>query len=597
MIGRVAGWAALWRRRVAMAATAAAALAVAPARADDGPTAARWIGPEAVVYLEVPRPADLYDALATGPLGAVVGDQPAYQKALDAPQARQARAAVDFVANLLGTTPDRGLRNLAGGGIVFAIEEAQPPRAILVVTPTDPEFLKTAHAKLIEMARKDAVEKGKPDPIKQADHRGVTGYSLSDQEAHAIVDGRLIVANGGDALKAVIDRTLDPSSKSIVDDELWQSRRKDLAADGAAAWAVAKLDRLRVLDPKRFGRGDAQPDAGATFLFGPWIAAIQTAPWAAAVLRHDGDRLAAEFVLPTPEKGFDEPLLAFIPPAGAGAPAPIRVPGGLATINLWRDAAAIWEKRAELFPPEAQAGFAQLDGFAGTFFAGRDFASVLDSLGTSWRLVAAAQDPSALDPRPDLALPAFALVIDLKPDDPELPQRLKVAFQSFIGVVNLGAAETKAPPLELGSETVGGVTIATSKFMRAPSAEGEPVHLRHNFSPSAMQVGDRFVFSSSIGLARDLVAALTAAPASGGLPANATLLAEADGRGLAGLVAVNRERLALQNMVEQGNDRASAEAEIDALAALLRALGQAELTVEDRPESVRARLGFTLGRP
>ena len=71
---------------------------------------------------------------------------------------------------------------------------------------------------------------------------------------------------------------------------------------------------------------------------------------------------------------------------------------------------------------------------------------------------------------------------------------------------------------------------------RPTTADEEPVHQRHNFSPSAAQVGDHFVLSSSVGLARDLIKALKAP----GKPGDATLAAEADGAALAGLVERNR---------------------------------------------------------
>ena len=169
---------------------------------------------------------------------------------------------------------------------------------------------------------------------------------------------------------------------------------------------------------------------------------------------------------------------------------------------------AIWEVRNDLFPPQVVQGLAQLDTFAGQYFGGRDFGSgVLGAIGADWRIVVAEQDYSQIKPVPDLKLPAFALVIDLKPDDDDFAQRLKVAFQSFIGLANLGAAQSKAPPLELGSETVDGVTIATSHFMVPKAAPGskEPVHQRQNFSPSAAQVDSHFILSSSLGLTKDLI--------------------------------------------------------------------------------------------
>lgn len=288
-------------------------------------------------------------------------------------------------------------------------------------------------------------------------------------------------------------------------------------------------------------------------------------------------------------------------------------PGTVASLSLWRDLATVWESRSDLLPPEDVQNLAKLDAFAGQFFGGRDFGTgVLGALGTDWRLVAALQDYTGMSPVPDVKLPAFALVMDLNPDDEEFAERLKVAFQSFIGLANLGSAQTKAPPLELGSETFDGVTIATSHFMRPrpvevapgkdkgdgkakatdPGATKESVHYRHNFSPSAAQVGRHFIISSSVGLARDLITALK----SPGKPGGATLVTGADGAALARLVDLNRGRLVMQNMLEKGHDKQQAEGGVDNLAALLRYLGRGRLSVHDAAGATRVGLEFTLGK-
>ena len=239
-------------------------------------------------------------------------------------------------------------------------------------------------------------------------------------------------------------------------------------------------------------------------------------------------------------------------------------------------------------------GLAKLDGVAGQFFGGSDFGTgVLGALADDWRLVVALQDYSAMKPVPDVKLPAFALIVDLKPDDDDFAQRLKVAFQSFIGLANLGAAQSKSPPLELVSETVEGVTIATSRYMLpkvAPDPK-EPVHQRHNFSPSAAQVEDHFILSSSLGLARDLVRALKAARR----PEEPTLLTDADGRELARLVELNKPRLVMQNMLEKGHDKAQAESEIGVLIQLLRYLGRGRLWSRTARRTCELGLNFAHG--
>src|SRR5262249_9953011 len=155
--------------------------------------------------------------------------------------------------------------------------------------------------------------------------------------------------------------------------------------------------------------------------------------------------------------------------------------------------------------------------------------------------------------------------------------------------------QQKAPPLELGSETCDGVTIATARYMPPKDGykPGEPIHQRHNYSPSAFQVGDRFVISSSVSLARDLVAALKPPTSQG----DSTLIAEAEGAELARLLDQNRERLVSQNMLTKGNDRPKAEQEVALLPKLVRYLGRGSLSARDTDQGVRLHVDFALGNP
>ncbi|WP_152049845.1 hypothetical protein [Tautonia marina] len=564
------------------------------ARDDHDTSGAAFLPPNPLVYLEVPQPERLFDRITSDRVQAFLGTIPGYADALDNPQLNELRQVATFVAGQLGTTWEEGLRTLIGGGVVLGIEEADPPRLVLVVTPSDAAFLEKAHSTLVSLAREDAKGKGAPDPIAEFDHRGMTGYSLSNEEAHAIVDGRLILSNSRSGLQAILDRHLDDQDR-LTDSPAFADSRPE---PDPLAWAFARVDRLRELDPDRFS-GD-EPDAGAMLLFGAWIDLIRQTPFASATLDWTDDLLALNLTLDTPEDGRSEAMARFLPPQGAGAPAPLKVDGLLATINLWRDQSALWEVREELLPPEALQNLAQLDSFAGTFFGGREFGdSVLEPLGHHWQLVAAVQDYEAMDPLPELKLPAFALVVELDPDRPEFAQRLRVAFQSFLGLVNLGASETGAPPLMLGSETYKNQSISLATFMPPPPAadddQAEPaeVHYRHNFSPSIAELNGRFILSSSVGLTRSLIDAIQAEPDPETI--DATLLMTADGPALADLVQVNRERLILQNMLERGNDRSTAERDVTVLAALLRYLGQGEMRLVDTPEHSSLSLQFQLG--
>jgi hypothetical protein len=562
----------------------------AQARPDE-PAAARWIPADAAIYAEIVAPETLLDRANSKTFQSVVAALPGYAKAEKDGKLKQFHDVLAFVANALETTPDKGIRDLTGGGIVLAVEGEN--KLYLIVTPKEPAFLDRAHAKLVELARADATKKGTPDPISESELRGVKTFSVNAAEAHAIVDGRLIIASGRDMLKTVIDRIKDkPGGASLADNADWKANRAALDKE-AVAWSFVRLDRLRELDPKKFASKDPV-NPGLIILFGPWVEAAQKSPWTALSVRWTEDQLGAALTVPPPPGGgYSKAVSRYLPGKGEGAPALVAPRGTILSLGLWRDLSAIWEIRTDLFPPEVLQGFAQLDTFAGQFFGGRDFGTgVLGSLSHNWRLVVARQEEKDLDAIPDLKLPAFALVVDLKPDDEEFSQRLKAAFQTFIGLANVGAAQNQAPPLMLGSETVDGVTIATSRYSPPKNPKkDEPISQRFNFSPSSAQVGNTFILGSSVGVTRELVRAVK----NPGKASDATLNVEARGDELAKLIDENRERLITQNMLEKGNDRAKAEEAIGLLSRLVKYLGQGSLQVRDHGDGLKVNLDFALG--
>jgi hypothetical protein len=558
------------------------------------PKAAAWIADDAIAYLEVVSPSTLLDRITDPRIKTVLETSPDYNKAINSAQLKEFYGVVQFVAGQLDTTWEKGVGELTGGGAVLAVEgRKSPERIVAIISPKDSAFLERAHAKLLELARNDAKEKGKPDPVTEKEYDGIKAYSLAPTEAHAIVEGCLVVTNGGETLKTIIDRAKGGKVTSITANDQWQARRKAAGPD-ALAFAFVRLDRLREIDPKKFGGGDGPPNAGATFLFGPWFEALRTADWISASISWTDGKLAAEVGVAQPKAGYSKAMARYLPSKGAGAPTLLNLPGTIASVSLWRDFSSIWEMRSEIFPPEAQQGLAQLDTTAGTFFGGRDFGTgVLGAISSDWRLVIARQDVTKLDPVPDVKLPAFALLIDIKPDDKEFATRLMSAFQTFIGLANLGAAQSKAPPLMLGSENLDGVTISTSKFVvskDAAPAPKQPIDQRFNFSPSAAMVENHFIISSSLGLARELVKVAK----SPSRPGDATLLAEVNGDDLAQLIDQNRQRLVMNSMLTKGNDKAKSEAEINSLTALARYLNHGRLSVADTDGGVRLLLNFDL---
>jgi hypothetical protein len=102
------------------------------------------------------------------------------------------------------------------------------------------------------------------------------------------------------------------------------------------------------------------------------------------------------------------------------------------------------------------------------------------------------------------------------------------------------------------------------------------------------------IFSSSVGLARDLIKELKAK--SAGADASETAVLEADGPELARLLEINRTRLAMQLMLGRGETKEKAESQVELGLALLRYLGRGRLVIRDDPGATRVQLNIKFAK-
>ena len=574
--------------------------------------AARSIAADAVACVEIPRPDRLIDHGTDAQFQAYLKLLPQYQRLLKTRKFGELRGVVNLIATQLDTTWDQGLRDLTGGGITAALEAdpGQEPRVYLLITPRNKELPERANQVLLKLARQDAKDKGKPEPVKTSDHRGVVVHALGDDKgvAYGLVAGKLAVSNSVKNLERLIDRIVALPARSgepavsgkapfasLAERAEWKILKEKQDAD-SLAWGFADMDRLRQLDPKRYGSSN-KPDTGLIVLFGSWLQAIQTAPWLTASIRWSNTELGAAIDLPVPKAGRAPAYKGYVPGSGKGAAPLIQPPGTIASLSLWRDMETFWESRADLFPPETVQGFAQFDSVAGQFFGARESgADVLGQFDPHWRLVVAQQDYAALKPQPDVKYPAVAIVAQLDSAESDFGERFRVAFQAIIGISNVDGNQNKAAVLELGSEEVEGVKLATVRYMipRHSASASQAPSPRYNFTPATAQVGKYLIFSSSIGLARDLIKELKSKP--GGAALSETAVLEADGPELARLLEMNRSRLAMQLMLGRGETKEKAEGQLELGLAFLRSLGHGRLVIRDDPGVTRIQLKFELAR-
>ena len=257
--------------------------------------AARSIAADAIVCLEIQRPDRVIDRFIDPRFQDYLKLFPQYKKLLGDPKLGELRKVVDVIAGQLDTTWDQALRALTGGGILAALEAdpGKEPRLYLLITPRDNDLLERANQVLLKLARQDAKDKGKPEPVKTSEHRGVIVHALGGETkvAYGLVAGRLAISNSVKNLERLIDRSPLLASQaggaadkakgplaSLADQADWKAIKAKQDSD-SLAWGIAHLDRLRQLDPKRFTLPD-KPNNGVTFLFGSWYQALKRAPCA-----------------------------------------------------------------------------------------------------------------------------------------------------------------------------------------------------------------------------------------------------------------------------------------------------------------------------
>ncbi len=616
--GRRGVWPGVHLTCVGLIVSAFLGLSAASARGEGNPGksgGAAEAGRDPIVLVEFPKPELLIDRLTDPSTQNYLGAFPQYRRFLEGDQFKQIQAVANLFATQLGTTWEQGLRDLTGGGIIAALDAnpGRDPRISLLITPKNTDLLKRIHQMFQKMARQDAVAKGQPDPVRTTSYHGLDVYTLGGEKgpAYAIIMGKLLVSNSSENIERLIDehdRTraagqpgdgprIKPALTRVADQPEWKALRERQGPD-VVAWGHVDLDGLKKLDPAKFTIPE-KGDTGLVLLFGSWFDMLRKAPSIRASIRWSASELGATLELPVSKEGRPEMVKGYIPADGHGTAPLLRPPGTIASLSLWRDWATLWESRAELFTPEAVQGFAQLDTVAGQFVGGREFGpDVLGGFNSHWRVVVADQDFRNMKPEPDPKIPAFALVAELNGSDEEFASRLKIAFQSIVAISNVEAAQKKASVLELGSENVEGITIATTRFLvpRTSTPANEQSLQRYNYSPAAGQVGKFFIISSSTGLARALVKELKAAGGGkGALPEEkSTVLIEAEGPQLAHLLEHNRNRMVMQAMLKQGVTKDKAEQQVDLNLSALKYIRHGRLVVRDEPDATRFQLKLDL---
>lgn len=559
---------------------------------------------EVPLYLTIREPGKLFAKEFRNPVFLnALKNIPTVGPQLENPQLDQVKAVLGALAATEDISWLEMVQEIFAGPAELAI--AGPNKLALSVRPKDPARLERLHAKLLEFAEGDANQKGNPSPVNRFEHAGQKCFSLAPTEFHTILDGCFLLTGSERSLKDAIDafRGQKKTDQPLAVDAGYMAAFEAAKPDTREAWAFVNLEKLRTMNGGLYVPEEYNPLMA--LLFGGWVEAYNKADWTGMALSWKDAKPSLEATMPVSGETAAGPIrTAFTPPDGTYAERPLTVPNQIGTLSLWRDLGKVWNVRDKVVAGPAQQGLDGLDNGIGQFFGGRDFETgVLGALKPDWRLVVAEQNLASLNPKPDLVLPSFAVCVGYDTKDEDFRQRWVIAFQSFVGVLNVVGAQEKAPAMVQNQEQYKGASIFSAAFLPPAKATdvkqdadkpAEGVHIRHNFRPTLAIAGDKIVVSSTVEMARAVVDSLTTAPVSDTPPDSAFL--EIDGQKLGKIVETNKERLVMQNMVEKGNGRKAAETEIGALEALVRGLNHATATASDTRDRFTLKLSFDLNQ-
>ena len=556
------------------------------------PPAIRWIPQDAVISLELSEPKALLELLAGEKATAAITALPLYQKQVSKPQFQEFLNMVNFMETALDTDWRTGLAKLTGGGITFAV--CPDETVLLIIDAEDEQMLQRFHEMLLSIARSEAEKQGQPGRVASTQHQDVTAWTFDGKEAHAIIGKRFILTNRPEGLKAVLELRSEDEGTSLASKSGYQAAKRQAKPD-AIATAYADLKLLMQIPNIAQLLGQAGKNPLAALSFAGIVEAMRDSNWLALGLYiKDG---ALEF-----RASIDGKTVAQTSPADFALPKEpdegvlpnLSVPRRIAALTLYRDLHQFYAAKDDLFP-ERTSGLIFFENMMGIFFSGRDLTNeVLAETRPEIRFVVAEQKYDPAIGTPMIKLPAFAAILRLRhPED--FDEVVEEAWQKAIGLVNFTRGQQAMPGLIIDRPEHAQTKLTLAYFSTTDIEDKTKLDQRFNIRPTLAMPGGYVIFSSTDGLARDLVDALNREMEPGGKPlARIHSLVEIEGSQLASIMEANRQVLVRGDMVKKGNTQEQAEAGIDMLIALARFVEHVKLGIGMHESMTQASLEINL---
>ncbi len=524
---------------------------------DDGLEAgARLFPASTAAFIQIPNLGQMIDEVINHPLREKLEQLDQVKSALNNTQMKQLRIGLAYIETQIGEQWLPALKKLTGGGLFIGLDP-KTEGVGLAFRSTDEALLKETAGVIIGFIKNNG-----DAAIEIDEYRGGKVAEIENVVVARFGDW-FLMSNKKQLAQQMADNLLD-NKTGLAGNRTFKTARAaaDLKRD---AWAFVDLQQLRRMNvAEELFRGSTD-EPGAELIFGGIIEALKAADTAAISLDLDASGVALRAELPFDASDFNPAREFFFGKNGQGrAPRPLSIPGQVAQLVTYRDLGSWWLSKEDLFPENVIAQLAQSDSELSTVFGGMDFGQeVLGALEPQMRIVVKRQEFKQ-DVKPDVELPAFALIGRMK--NPEVERRFRIAFQSLIGFLNINAGQMDYPPFDLMTTRENGINLSGGEYVL--DREVDKGLMVFNFSPAIAFQGDYIVISSSTPFAAELAEATKQLDAQSETSDTNTQIS-IDAATIQQLLEDNRQSLIAQSMVNSGKSRERATAEIDLILGLL----------------------------
>jgi hypothetical protein len=515
---------------------------------------------------------------------------PSYREALQSTPLRRGKQLLAYLEKQLGAPWPELLDRIAGGGAAVAVKFGPDPApALLVVESRDEQLLAKFYQLGLDVLDQEIARQEGAERLSRGQYQGLPTAHAGPNFWVALTGPSLLVANSEKALQTGLDRHLGREKKSLTDNTTVEESRRLLSSNPLARLWVG-LDAAHKSAQGKALYKTPRDDANLTVLFGTYIDLVGRSPYVCAGLYREDDGFRLSVRMPRGRDGMGSDQLLHLPPSRQPGSRPLLEPKGvLYSDSNYFNFAAIWQERTKLFPAKQVEGLEKFDKTSAPFLLGKRMSELLTRVGPYYRFVAACQPKVGYKTTPDVILPGFALVSELRE-----PEAFGKSMEAILrSAALLAGAQYK---LRLVEETCDGCRLVGWRFPEGVPFPNDAANFRFNFSPCFARVGNQFLYCSTLELGREMIGLLQKeqhrSPPSTDSPARSRFYAA----GLADVFDVTRDVLVAQAILDQAVKPDEAREQIKHFLDLLRRLGHADLSANYGASDFRYDLRLTVGK-